>query len=145
MLNNLSQYFLPEYEFYLEEIKYNRLSASEKDNDNLICKDTLSADLIDTGVRLLITRNLAFEESQLFDLSVSYGAVLTFDESRSTEINWNELDLAREFKDNGGFVLSNLMSRISLLIAQITSSFGQMPLVLPPVIPENDSETKYNE
>ena len=145
MLNNLSQYFLPEYEFYLEEIKYNRLSVSEKDNDNLICKDTLSADLIDTGVRLLITRNLAFEESQLFDLSVSYGAVLTFDESRSIEINWNELDLAREFKDNGGFVLNNLMSRISLLIAQITSSFGQMPLVLPPVIPENDSETKYNE
>ena len=145
MLNNLSQYFLPEYEFYLEEIKYNRLSVSEKDNDNLICKDTLSADLIDTGVRLLITRNLAFEESQLFDLSVSYGAVLTFDESRSIEINWNELDLAREFKDNGGFVLNNLMSRISLLIAQITSSFGQMPLVLPPAIPVNDSETKYNE
>ena len=41
---------------------------------------------------------------------------------------------AKEFEKHGDFVLENLMNRISLLISEITSSFGQSPIVLPPTI-----------
>ena len=44
------------------------------------------------------------------------------------------MNLAEEFRKNGQFVLGNLMNRISLLIAEITSSFGQAPIILPPSI-----------
>ena len=40
------------------------------------------------------------------------------------------MNMAAEFKENGAFVLNNLMSRISLQIAQITSSYGQVPFNL---------------
>ena len=43
-------------------------------------------------------------------------------------------NLAKEFEKHGDFVLGNLMNRISLLISEITSSFGQSPIVLPPTI-----------
>ena len=48
--------------------------------------------------------------------------------------------MAEEFRDNGKFVTDNLMSRISLMIAQITSSYGQSPLILPPVVAKNSDE-----
>ena len=48
------------------------------------------------------------------------------------EHDWHNMNMAAEFKENGAFVLNNLMSRISLQIAQITSSYGQVPLILPP-------------
>ena len=41
------------------------------------------------------------------------------------------INLADEFRKNGDFVTIQLMSRITLLIAEITSSFGQQPLILP--------------
>ena len=53
---------------------------------------------------------------------------------RKEEYDWDKINLAEEFRENGEFVLGNLMSRISLLIAEITSSFGQIPLILPPAI-----------
>ena len=53
---------------------------------------------------------------------------------RKSEYEWSEINLAEEFGENGDFVITQLMSRISLLIGQITSSFGQPPLILPAVI-----------
>lgn len=50
------------------------------------------------------------------------------------EHNWRNINLAKEFEKHGDFVLGNLMNRISLLISEITSSFGQSPIVLPPTI-----------
>ena len=138
MFTNLSKYFLPEYEFYLDEVKYNRLPLLDE-SVNLICQDTINASVVDNGVKLLVVRHLYANKGQLFDLSVSFGAQLTFDGKMAADIKWNEIDLAKEFKENGGFVLSNLLSRISMLVAQITSSFGQIPLVLPPMIPESST------
>ena len=66
---------------------------------------------------------------------------LQFDLQRVNEYDWNEVNLAEEFRANGDFVISNLMSRITLLIAQITSSYGQQPLVLPPVISKADDKS----
>lgn len=134
MIENLSQYFLPEHEFYLQNVSYNRIENNiEKEEHSLNCFDSIKADVdgVD-AIRVTVTRSLKFEPDELFELSISFGAILTFDPQKKNEYNWHEINMAEEFRNNGEFVTRNLMSRISLLIAQITSSFGQTPLVLPP-------------
>ena len=81
---------------------------------------------------MTVTRSLSFEQNELFELTVSFGAILKFEPTRKNEYNWHEINMAEEFRKNGEFVTNNLMARISLLIAQITSSFGQPPFILPP-------------
>lgn len=77
----------------------------------------------------------------MFCLSVAFGADLKFDPQKVNDYNWHEINLAEEFRDNGKFVTDNLMSRITLLIAQITSSFGQPPIVLPSSVAKPDNES----
>ena len=49
-----------------------------------------------------------------------------------TEYDWFDVNLAEEFRENGDFITIHLMNRITLLIGEITSSFGQQPFILPP-------------
>lgn len=136
MINNLSEYFLPEHEFYLHKIVYDRLdSITPEKTVPLNCVDNINVEIkSNSGVKIIVTRSLYFEPEEIFRLSVAFGANLKFEPQKVDEYNWNEINLADEFRDNGDFVTDNLMSRISLLIAQITSSFGQQPLLLAPVV-----------
>lgn len=139
MIKNLSEYFLPEQEFYLHKINYDRITSGEagirKSEIALNCADNIVVDVNDLDeVKLVVTRSLYFEPEEMFRLSVAFGAELKINPHKKNDYNWHELNLAEEFRDNGEFVMANLMSRISLLIAQITSSFGQQPLMLPPSI-----------
>ena len=81
--------------------------------------------------KLIILNTLNRKMDEIFNLSVSFGAHLKFNEKKS-EYEWTNINLAEEFRDNGDFVTAQLMSRISLLIGQITSSFGQYPIITPP-------------
>lgn len=134
MIKNLIEYFQPEQEFYLQNISYNRLEKNEQEKHTLNCFDNIQVDKSENEVRITVTRSLKFDPEELFSLNVSFGAVLKFVLERKNEYDWNKINLAEEFKNNGEFVTGNLMSRISLLIAQITSSFGQQPIVLPPSV-----------
>lgn len=136
MIKNLSEYFLPEHEFYLHKIVYDRLdNVTSEETVPLNCADNINVEIKNnSGVKIIVTRSLYFEPEEVFRLSVAFGANLKFEPHKVNEYNWNEINLAEEFRDNGDFVTVNLMSRISLLIAQITSSFGQQPLLLPPIV-----------
>lgn len=135
MIANLSDYFLPEHEYYLKNISYNRIDNPPKLTDHMLsCTDNLSASIQGNRVRIILERGIKFDPHEFFELSISFGAELTFNEEKSAQIDWSTINLAEEFHQNGEFVLSNLVSRISLLIAQITSSFGQPPLILPTVV-----------
>jgi hypothetical protein len=85
-------------------------------------------------VKLVVTRVLKFDPEEIFELSVSFGAILRFNKEKKKEYEWEKINLAEEFRENGQFVLGNLMNRISLLTAEITSSFGQTPIIVPPGI-----------
>lgn len=134
MISNLMEYFLPEQEYYLNEVAYKKLDILG-DESILTCEDEIDAELdMQTGIRVIVTRKIYFEPESTFKIKVSFGTDLKFNPENMTEYRWDELNLAEEFKENGDFVTRNLMSRISLLISQITSSFGQQPLVTPPCI-----------
>ncbi|MDE7224687.1 MAG: hypothetical protein K2O34_13030 [Acetatifactor sp.] len=142
MIKNLSEYFLPEQEFYLHKIVYDRIDGIVSKKEFMLnCADNINVEVGENSqVRVMVSRTLSFEPDEMFYLSVSFGANLRFEPQKANEYNWNEINLAEEFRDNGNFVTDNLMSRIALLIAQITSSFGQQPLVLPPNVARPNNE-----
>ena len=133
MIKNLSEYFKSEQEIFLESINYKKIERSEENSTKeitLVCQDNVKASVNEKGIRIILTRSLTFRPEELFELSVSFGADLQFNE-RKPDYDWNKIDLAGEFRENGDFIIVQLMSRISLLIGQITSSFGQPPFILP--------------
>ncbi len=135
MINNLVDYFVSEQEFYLDTISYNRMDKKEQTTEYLLnCIDNIDVEVNEETVNLIVKRVLKFEPEEIFELSVSYGAILKFDKNKKNDYDWEKMNLAEEFRKNGQFVLGNLMNRISLLIAEITSSFGQAPIILPPSI-----------
>ncbi|MBR5578808.1 MAG: hypothetical protein IKW28_07430 [Lachnospiraceae bacterium] len=135
MITNLADYFLPEQEFYLQSIVYDRIENTiDSKHHTLNCLDNISVDTNDETVKITVTRTLKFEPKELFSLTVSFGAILKFNPQNKSEYKWREINLAEEFRYNGDFVIGNLMQRITLQIAQITSSFGQTPIILPPNI-----------
>lgn len=137
-MNEFVSYFENEQEFYLEDISFKRLDNSEDNSEDvgeyaLYCKDDLSVFRNNNIVKVKISRNLKCIPEALFELTVSFGATLKLNDKGLTK-EWTEDDLKKEFCKNGQFVTSNLMNRISLLIAEITSSFGQTPMVIEPKI-----------
>lgn len=135
MITNLADYFLPEQEFYLQNITYDRIeNTTNSENHTLNCLDNISVDTNDDTVKITVTRTLKFEPEELFSLTVSFGAILKFNPQNKSEYKWREINMAEEFRYNGDFVIGNLMQRITLQIAQITSSFGQSPIILPPSV-----------
>lgn len=143
MIRNLSEYFLQEQEFYLYKIAYERIDSIISEQElTLNCTDNISAEINEKNdVKVIVTRSLTFEPEKMFRLSVAFGANLQLEPQRANEYQWHEINLAEEFRHNGNFVIDNLMSRITLLIAQITSSFGQQPIILPPNVSQVDKDT----
>ena len=139
MINNFAQYFQDQHDVFLEAISYSRLDTEVTSDCSLNCIDNINTQLIGRkGIKLVITRTLEFEPESAFSMRVAFGTNLYFVEDKAEEFEWSKINLAEEFRENGEFITSELMSRITLMIAQITSSFGQIPLILPPLIPTNE-------
>ena len=133
MINNLANYFNPEMEIFLDSVNYTRIKDGAppvKSDISLLYRDNINVTLIESGILIVISRSLTFDPKTIFELSVSFGAVLKFNENKD-EVDWRNLNLAEEFRENGDFITVHLISRIDLLIGQITSSFGQQPIILP--------------
>ena len=141
MIENLYEYFKPELDIFLDSVNYNRIESAGNEHNkelSLLCQENIKVSVNDKGVRIIVSRSLLFEPERFFVLNVSLGADLKFNE-RKNEHKWEDINLAEEFKENGAFVTGQLMSRISLLIGQITSSFGQAPLIIPAILAKNDN------
>lgn len=143
MVKNLAEYFQDEQDIFLEEISYSKMENEVASEFSLNCTDNISTQIIENqGIKIVVTRTLEFEPKCVFSMKVAFGAKLYFEEDKIKEVDWNKLNLADEFRENGEFVINELMSRITLMIAQITASFGQVPLILPPVIPRDKTQSE---
>lgn len=130
---DLKRYFLPEHQIFLDNINYEMLKLERAHSGvKLNCKDTIVAQLIETrGVKVTFNRTMSFDNDGMFFLSVTYGVMLYFNPINYSEVSWKEVDLAGEFRKSCPQILTNLMSRTSLMIAQITSASGQNPIITP--------------
>ncbi len=131
-MNHLEKMFEKEYEFYLESVKYTRKHKTEGITQyTLNCTDTLSTSNISKdGLQVSIKRSLQFDPDEIYSLSVVFGVLLKFSDNYNSEID--KYDWSDELAHNGNFFLSNIMPRISHLIAEITASYGQIPVITPP-------------
>lgn len=130
---DFNRYFLHEHQIFLDNINYETLKLEKMSREvKLNCKDTIVAQLIDgKGVKFTFNRTMSFDPDGMFFLSVTFGVMMRFNLAYYEEIMWKNMDLAGEFKKNCPHILTNLMSRTSLMIAQITSAAGQNPIVTP--------------
>lgn len=130
---NLEKIFLPGIQFNLINITFDSVDLNnEESNFTIHCKDSLKTKLNCDNLSLFVclTRKVFLEPKALFELSVSYEAVKEINENLKGEINI--IDFDKEILENGEDILMALASKISLLIAQITSSSGQNPIITPP-------------
>ena len=142
MIKNLVEYFEPNQEVALESLEYRRKDVTNKEtNFSLSCNDNMDFSLSEDGtfLRIILSREINCDPDELFQLSISFSAVLKFNE-RMNEIKWKNENLAKEFIENGDFVVNALMSRASMLIAQVTSASGQSPIILPPNIIKSENK-----
>ncbi len=129
-MENFNEYFIKEKNLFLENINYETVKSDKKAMMRLGCRDTVVAQLIgDRGVKIIFNRRLAFEPEALFTLSVSFGVFLRFDPTRFGEVNWQEVNIVNEFTKANPAIMSELNARTTMLVSQITSSAGGVPIV----------------
>ncbi len=131
---NFQETFRDSYQFYLKNIEYTMLTVGPveskfdvKVKDDITYNLDADSKIFEYGVR----RTVYFEPTVLYRLAVSFNARLTLNDSAP---DLSGIDWESEFKNNPLMVslLQELAARISALIAQITASYGQTPLITPP-------------
>ena len=129
---NFKEYFRDEYQFALKNISYTQLSPAPLGSDvSLNIIDALGTNLSSSSLELTFHRNVAFTPSSLYSLTVTFTCTLSFKDSscveKAQQVNWNDA-----FTNTRSPYLTNIASRASNLIAAITASYGQPPLITPP-------------
>lgn len=129
---DFNRYFLAERRIFLDNISYETTKPEAgAQNYRLTAKDTIVAQLAgNTGVKVTYNRTLKFDPDGPFTLSISFAVLLIFNPGTRDEVDWKSIDIAKEFQKNCGALIGAMMSRTSLLIAEITSSAGQPPVIL---------------
>lgn len=130
----LKEYFTGNCSISLENIAYEKLGELEEDV-SLVVEDNIDIKNYDSysgSIEFIFSRNLSFVPKAIVDVTVSFGATLELTEKyKGTEtLDFDMLKSKLVSVDN--VVSSIVMSRISLLISQITSSYGERPIVTPP-------------
>ena len=142
-MDNFKSYFLKEKRVFLENINYETVKGENRNEGErrLGCRDTVVSQLISPiGVKIIFNRRLNFEPEAIFTLSVSFGVFMLFDPARRDEIDWNEVNIVKEFTKDCPEILTELTSRATLLTAQITSAAGNTPIITAvPVRKMNES------
>ena len=131
---NFKEFFEDNYQLYLKDIDYKALSIDPivekidvKIKDDLCFFDNKDKKTLEFEVK----RTVDFYPDALYKLSIEFGAKLKV---KNEAPILDSIDWKKEFKENEICInmINGLIARISVLISQITSSYGQVPLVTPP-------------
>ncbi len=129
---DFGRYFLPDRRVTLENISY-ETDMPKLENGTQIrlgVSDTVVAQvIIPRGVKVTFNRALRFEPDGPFTLSVSFAVMLVFNPATAGEVDWKTVDVATEFKRGCPMLMHNMASRAALLVAQITSAAGGVPII----------------
>ncbi len=130
---DFDRYFLKECQIYLSHVDYDFLSQPNIGENKLTIRDSVASyNVSDEKVKIEFSRSLDFGTAKVFNLRVVYAVILTKNPFSIQEVDWSTINVAEEFKRAKAPLAGNIMSRVSMLIAQITSVSGQVPIVTPP-------------
>lgn len=134
-MTNFDQYLKTDFKFAMESLSYKQLPPAPANTQMaLTCRDLLEAKTELDKLMLRFTRSMKFEPESLYELSVTYTAVANINVQGLSAVDWDNIDLSAEIRNGHCTLLSNLVSRTSMMIAQITSANGQVPVITPPAI-----------
>lgn len=126
--------FQHEYQYTLESISFQQQDGETKPcTVNLEAADSVEINRRNSnGIRFVVKRSIRFSPNILFSMSICFSATLQMRPSADRDLPDAEL-INLVCEDKASF-LPNLLSRIALLCAEITSIYGQQPLVFPPTL-----------
>lgn len=131
-MSNFDEYFTGGCSISLENVVYKKLDEIEGEV-TLNVKDALEIkEKHLDNIEIIISRNLSFSPYSLVDITVTFGVIL---ELKDKYVGDGQLDyelIKNELIDDDCVIISIIMSRISLLISQLTSSYGERPIITPP-------------
>ena len=118
-----------------------RSTPYENDNNpiniNITPQDSifvLKRNLKETSI--IIRRTLKITPVEVFSLSIDMEVSIGFIEGVDTA-EMSDAEIIQSFKENCVSALSIIMSRISLLISEITGGSGQLPIITQPILVES--------
>lgn len=128
---NFNEFFKDEYQFSLKNVSYTKIENEENvSNCDLKISDTINAELKEDLLYVTFARDVYFEPSAILKLKVVFDIFINLNDTckeKAASINWSQTLL-----ETPNVFLGNVASRTSHLIAEITASFGQQPLITPP-------------
>lgn len=129
-----NRYFLAERHIMLENVSYETPQRVQPGQLRLNARDTIVAQLIgNAGVKVTYNRTLSFEPEGPFTLSVSFSVMLVFNPGTRGEVDWKTIDMAEEFKKNCPQLVQAMMTKTTLLVAEITNANGSPILPILPL------------
>ncbi len=127
---DFNRYFLAERRIVLENVNYEVHPVQPSQNMKLNGKDTIIAQIAgQAGVKVTYNRILQFDPEGPFSLSVSFAVMLVFNPGTRDEVDWKTIDVANEFRKACPALVTTMMSRATLLVAEITSASGGAPII----------------
>lgn len=128
---NFKDYFKDEYQFSLKDVSYTKIErVDELAEFELKITDAINTELDGDNLKITFSREIYFEPESMFKLKVVFEVILHLNEGVNEKVT--SVDWEKELLNNPNPYLGNVVSRISHLIADITASFGQQPLITPP-------------
>lgn len=134
----LSSLFQEEYKYALEKVNYSLESSDENIPAEISVKDELLTDVVNSSIKIHIIRSVYFNPKSVFSVEVGYVIELQINQEYKEIVKRNQEGIKRRLIEEGSYLIANTMSRISLLIAQVTASSGLQPLITPPEIDINE-------
>lgn len=130
---NFTEMFKENYSYFLNEINYKVITVGNiNDKVDIKIQDNLEFKILgDTALQIIANRAVRFNPNVVYELNVSFGAILEFKSKGLVDdnVDWNANFVQTP---EGSTIIQSLLTRVSLQIAQITSSYGLNPIVTPP-------------
>lgn len=130
---NYNDYFEDQYQFSLDNVTFNSINAAVSKPIDLKITDSFIPIVLNDGISVKYSRHLHFEPAAVFDIVVSLNFRLKAKPDKTADlpsINWSVA-----LKDESANIYwSNIISRASNIIANLTSSYGQAPIITPSIL-----------
>lgn len=118
----------------LEEISFKSHGNKNVKSTSCCVEDKISAiSHTDTAIKVVMTRKISLGENVFFDLAASFHTIHFLKEEYAKSFQWKDYDLDKAVNDEIDFFVGPGFDRLSLVLSQITSSFGGAPIVTPPM------------
>ncbi len=120
-------------ELFLDSVKYEMSFGEVKNGEaRLAINDSLDVCVEEGKIKVVFLRVVNTVPMELFSISVSFGCFLPLKEDYINEKDWDIVQLKEELLQEKN-IIGGLVSRSSMLISQISSSYGQSPIITQPI------------